>query len=114
MTVEAFPTRISWHKDCILGDNKKLLPIVANALIALRRDPTVRDAVSFDEMASTVMLMHELGQPFGGSVAEPRPLTDQDVTYIQEWMQKQGLQRIGSDTVRQAIELYAREQSYHP
>jgi len=114
MSVEQFPSNRAWIHQCILGDNKKPLPVLANALIALRTDPAVRDAVAFDEMLSAVMLLHELGQPIGGTLAETRLLTDHDVTAVQEWMQQQGLKRIGNDTVRQAIDLYARERSYHP
>ena len=52
---------ISVHVDagevtCILGDNGKPLPIVANALIALRRAPELRDLFAFDQMARLAMM----------------------------------------------------------
>jgi predicted P-loop ATPase len=105
-----------WLKHCILGDGKppRPLPNVANALTALRCDQAVQDALAYDEMLRAPMLMHEIGQPFMGDLSEPRLLTDQDVTDIQEWMQKSGLKRIAHDVVRHAIDSHARKNSYHP
>jgi predicted P-loop ATPase len=116
MTVAPFPSKRSWLNQCILGDGKnpKPLPIVANALIALRNDPAVRDAFGYDEMLHAQTLLHEIGEPLLGSVREPRPLTDKDVTDIQEWMQGAGLKRIAHETVRLAIDSYARDHAYHP
>jgi predicted P-loop ATPase len=116
MTVAPFPSKRSWLNQCILGDGKnpKPLPIVANALIALRNDPAVRDAFGYDEMLRAPTLLHEIGEPLLGSVREPRPLTDKDVTDIQEWMQGAGLKRIAHETVRLAIDSYARDHAYHP
>src|SRR5262249_7095507 len=56
----------------------------------------------------------EGGQRVGGGVGEPRPLTDKDVTDIQEWMQNAGLKRIAHQTVRDAVESYAHDHAYHP
>ena len=93
MAVLALVSDRSWLNQCILGDGKnpKPLPILANALIALRNDPEVRDAIGYDEMLRAPVLLHEISQPIGGVVREPRPLTDKDVTDIQEWMQKAAL-----------------------
>jgi predicted P-loop ATPase len=116
MTVAPFPGKRSWFNQCIVGDGKnaKPLPNVANALIALRNDPAVRDALAYDEMLCATMLLHEIGQPIGGGVREPQPITDKDVTDIQAWMQDAGLKRIGREAVRDAIESYARDHGYHP
>ena len=47
------------------------------------------------------VLMHPIGDPLGP--LEPRPLTDEDITHFNEWMQKAGLKRIARDTVRDAV-----------
>jgi predicted P-loop ATPase len=116
MPVAPFPGQRSWLNHCIVGDGKnpKPLAVVANALIALRNDPAVRDALAYDEMLRATMLLHEIGESFLGSVREPRPVTDKDVIDIQEWMQDAGLKRIARETVRDAVESYARDHSYHP
>jgi predicted P-loop ATPase len=116
MTVAPFPGQRSWLKQCILSDSKnpKPLPIVANALRALRSDPALLDAFTFDEMLRVVMLTHEIGAPLSGNVVEPHPLIDSEVTTLQEWMQDAGLKRIAHQTVRDAVECFAREHAYHP
>jgi predicted P-loop ATPase len=117
LSVHAFPnTNNNWLADCIMSDGPKPkpMPILANALRALRNDPAVRDALAFDEMLCAPMLLYEIGQPLMGSVAEPRLLTDKDVVGIQEWMQAAGLKGIGRDDVRAAVDSYARDHAYHP
>jgi predicted P-loop ATPase len=95
-------------------ENPKPLPIVANALIALRHDPAVCDAFAYDEMLCAPTVLHEIGASIGGQLHEPRPLTDKDVTDVQEWMQDAGLKRIARETVRDAIASYAQDRAYHP
>jgi predicted P-loop ATPase len=80
-------------------------------MLALRSDPDLLDAFAFDQMARVPILVHEIGQPL--ATAE-RPLTDEDVTELQNWMQNVGLSRVGREPVRDAIEAYARERSFHP
>jgi predicted P-loop ATPase len=44
----------------------------------------------------------------------PQFVTDEDVTAVQEWLQLAGLPLVSKETVFQAIELVARENSFHP
>lgn len=44
----------------------------------------------------------------------PRLLTDADVLAIQEELQRTGLRRVAKSVVQDAIELYARQNRYHP
>ena len=85
---------------------------LGNALLALREDAAFCDAFAFDEMLCAPTLLHPLFK------AEPdftaRPVTDADVAAVQEYLQWQGLRRIGKDTVHQAVEKRARECSFHP
>lgn len=46
--------RGKWQNDCIKGRSGRLLPIVANALLALRRDGGLKDAFAYDEMQRTL------------------------------------------------------------
>src|SRR5262249_8207355 len=45
---------------------------------------------------------------------EPRPVRDDDVSTLQELLQRSGLERIGKDIVHQAVDLRASERAFHP
>jgi predicted P-loop ATPase len=98
-----------WMLDCIRGDNGKLLPILANALIALRA--MMSNTFALDEMMCTAMLMEPLEAP-GESL--PRPVTDVDVGIVQDRLQHFGFPRMSKDTVHQAVDIRAHECRYHP
>jgi predicted P-loop ATPase len=101
----------TWLARC-LSEHGKPLPIVTNALVALRRDPDISDAFAYDEMQRCVMVVQEIGQPL--APFESRPITEEDVTRLTEFLQKAGIRRIGRDTVRDAVNLRARERKFHP
>ena len=61
-------------------------------------DPASARCHAYDEMQCAPMLLHQIGHPIGGNVRDPRPLTDEDVTDIQKWLQHAGLDRIGRET----------------
>ncbi|APG11479.1 virulence-associated E family protein [Bradyrhizobium japonicum] len=109
--IAQFPVKDTWLVQCI-SENGKPLPIVTNALVALRRDPNISDAFAYDEMQRTVMLMHEIGQPL--APFDCRPAADEDITVLTEFLQKAGIRRIARDTVRDAVNVRARECSFHP
>jgi predicted P-loop ATPase len=44
----------------------------------------------------------------------PRPVTDSDVSQLQEWLQHAGLPKIGRETTLQAVDQRAQERSFHP
>ena len=102
----------AWRDACITSDSGKPLPIVANALLALRADPALKDSIAFDEMAHLPMLM----RPLVGTAAgfRPRPVTDNDVTDIQEYLQHAGLARLPKDIAHQAVDARAVERAFHP
>jgi predicted P-loop ATPase len=85
---------------------------LANAMIALRSDPDVKDAFAYDEMLCAVMLLHPVTNE--GSKFTPRPVTDVDVSNLQEWLQLAGLPNIGKETAHQAVDVRARECAFHP
>jgi predicted P-loop ATPase len=99
-----------WLGACICNAKDEPLSVLANVMIALRADPLFRELVAQDEMLRAPMLTRD----FDGSPIKPRPLTDADVTAIQERLQRLGLQRLTKDTVHQAVDLRAVERGYHP
>src|SRR5215472_15842435 len=103
-----------WISACIKDHKGRPIPNVANVIIALEGDSDIRDALGYDEMLRASVLLHQPGIPIGGDVLEPRPMTDDDVTDIQKWLQHLGLERIPRHTMRDAVDLCARRQSFHP
>jgi predicted P-loop ATPase len=83
-----------------------------NVLLALQTEPELKGAFGYDEMLRTEILLRPL---FGEDPNfKPRPVTDADATAVQVHLQWYGFRRLGKDTTHQAIDKYARENSYHP
>jgi hypothetical protein len=102
----------AWLVHCIKDAKEKPLPVLANAMAALRSAPSVAECFARDEMLNAPLLMAPL--PGGGNYHEIRPVTDVDVGILQEWLQKNGIERIGKDTVHQAVDMRAEERAFHP
>jgi predicted P-loop ATPase len=103
-----------WLAQCVKDAKGKPLPILANAIIALEQDPALRDAFAYDAMLCAPVLLHEVGEPLGGDVEGLCLVTDEDITAVQKWLQHAGLERIGRQPVRDAIEFFAKKHSFHP
>ena len=98
----------AWRSQCI-HEGDKLLPVLANVLVCLRC--VMPDTFAYDEMLRAPMLMCPLrGEPD----FLPRPITDNDVGFVQEQLQKLGLKRLTKETVHQAVDLRAEEHAHHP
>jgi predicted P-loop ATPase len=98
-----------WLADCIPGETGRPLPVLANALTALRAD--YPDTFAFDEMQRVPMLMLPLR---ADTRFRPRPLRDEDVGIVQEKVQRLGLKRLSKDVMHQAVDLRASERPFHP
>jgi predicted P-loop ATPase len=96
--------------------NGRTYPDLANVLIALRNDPTLTDALAFDEMQQETIVRKSLpiAPGAGAGEAAPKRLADDDVSRLQEWLQHSGMPKIGRETVGQAVEERARECRFHP
>lgn len=112
-----FPPPPEWLAGCLADESDRPLPILANAMRALRMAPELTDAFGLDEMQRTAIQLRELpiapgAEPVAGSV--PRPVRDADVSQLQEWLQWQGLPKIGRETIHQAVDQRAGERAFHP
>jgi predicted P-loop ATPase len=92
-------------------------PNLANVLTTLRALPEVVNAFAYDEIARAPVLLRELpiapgGQAVAGSL--PRPVRDEDVSQLQEWLQHRGLANVSRDVTHQAVDQRARECAFHP
>jgi predicted P-loop ATPase len=107
-----------WFAGMVRDDRGRVLAVLANILVALRNAPEIAEVVSFDDMLKAPILAAALPRveeaAAGDAAPPPRPLRDTDVTQLQEWLQRQGLPKIGRDTTHQAIDLRGQERSFHP
>jgi predicted P-loop ATPase len=89
-----------------------IIPNLANVMLTLRNDSDVRNILAYDQMFCGEMLMQNIcNKPL---LTEPRPVTDVDVTALQEWFQLKYVPSLGSEVLHKAIDLRARERSFHP
>jgi predicted P-loop ATPase len=108
----ARPLGDDWLIHCMTDEKGRVLMNLANAMIALRNAKELCDILAYDEMLCAAALT---GVPPGSN--NPyimRPVTDIDVSQIQEWMQHAGLRKIGKDVVHQACDQRAHERAFHP
>jgi predicted P-loop ATPase len=105
----------SWW-DKLRRDNGRVIPDLANVLIALREDQALVFAMAFNEMRQRSIAMTEwpLGPRALAGEKPPHEIGDDDITRLQEWLQHMGLPRIGREIVAQAVEAFARERRVHP
>ncbi|HEY0420330.1 MAG TPA: VapE domain-containing protein [Acetobacteraceae bacterium] len=101
-----------WMEDLQRDGSGVPLANLANTLTALREAAELRDAFGYDLMLQAPVL----AKPLPGGVADrlPRPVQDGDVSVVQEWLQRCGLQRLGRDTTHQAVDHRASERAFHP
>ncbi len=108
----------NWYNKTITSAEGAPLSILANAILALREDPAWPGVLSYDGMERCVMLQKQIprhvGEPHDSLTPLPRAITDDDVTLAQEWLQIAGLPRLTKDVTHQAVDVCAREASYHP
>jgi hypothetical protein len=102
--------RLGFQRD----DRKRVIPNLANAALALRQAPELIGLVSYDEMLRHPLLRRPVPGSRMPKASDARPLQDADVGAVQEWLQRNGLPRVGKDVTQQAIDLVARERAFHP
>jgi hypothetical protein len=106
-----------WLAGAVCDALKRPLPILANLMTALRAAPEIADAFTFDEMNLSPVLTRALPvtDPDVGDLGPyPRPVRDADVSQLQDWLQRESLPRINAMVTHQAVDLRARERSFHP
>jgi predicted P-loop ATPase len=92
---------------------------VGNALIALRHDPALSEMLAYDELRGEVVLQHavpaiEEAEPPASGAFCVRAVTDDDVTGIQVYLQRNGLNSLANHAVRLAVNKRASERAFHP
>lgn len=100
-----------WIGQCMTGKSA-FANNIANALVGLRKDPSLFQSFGFDAMQRIPMLMQPIFSVDPTFI--PRPLEDNDVSMVQEHMQWKGLRRVGADTAYKAVLARCAENSFHP
>jgi predicted P-loop ATPase len=100
----------AWLAHCQYNKDGNLRSNLLNALVALREAPALREMFAYDDMLRAPILMKSLSEEAFTS----RPVRDEDVTVVQEWLQRAGLTSVSKDTVHQAVDARARERAFHP
>jgi predicted P-loop ATPase len=100
----------AWRKNLLRSATGSPLPVLQNALIAMRESDNISGIFSYDEMLNTVMVSALQG--VGGF--DQRPICDTDVGVVQAVIQKTVIPRLGRDVSEQAIDIIAKDRSFHP
>ncbi|MFC7478428.1 VapE domain-containing protein [Dankookia sp. GCM10030260] len=108
------PHQFEWLSRCQRDGRDQPRPNLANAMLALREAPELAGLVAYDEMLRAALLQRAVPGTNDTDDQCPRPLRDTDVTAVQEWLQLAGLVGLSKDTAHQAVDLRARERSFHP
>lgn len=103
-----------WRKCLQTDDRGQVIPNLANAAMALRLAPTLARLVAYDEMQCHALLRRRMPDSTMPSIIHPQSVHDADVSALQEWLQRHGIPRLGRDIAQQALDLVARENTFHP
>ena len=103
-----------WLRKCQRDDSGEPRPNLFNTMLAVREDTALSDLMGFDEMLRAPLLMKPVSGSSHPVILLPRPLKDADVTAVQEYLQRAGLEKVGKDTVHQATDSRALERAFHP
>ena len=108
------PPPAQWIEKCQTTERGEPLANISNAMVALRDDEVLCDAFAYDEMLRAGIVVARLPGDEPGPDHTLRPITDCDVSKVQEFLQLAGLRKLGKDTTHQAVDLRASERSFHP
>ncbi|MBR0792163.1 virulence-associated E family protein [Bradyrhizobium manausense] len=108
--------KTGWRAEFIRAKNGVLKPLFANAVIALRGAQCWQGVLAFDVFAHQTMLNDvPPWEPWiGAANFEPRPWTEQDDLALTHWLQTVEAIAVTPAVAAQAVELVARDRSYHP
>ncbi|MHC2240614.1 VapE domain-containing protein [Bradyrhizobium diazoefficiens] len=108
--------KAGWRADLIRAKNDIPKPLFANAVIVLRGAQCWQGVLAFDLFAHRTMLVDvPPWQPWiDAANFEPRPWTEQDDLALTHWLQTVEAIAVTPAVAAQAVELVARDRSYHP
>jgi len=105
-TSTARAERAAWLAKCHTNSDGDPRGNLFNAMLALRQDSRLAGVFRQDQMLRAPVIT--------GDDGVLRPVTDADVSNLQEFLQREGLETLGKDTAHQAVDLRASECGFHP
>jgi putative DNA primase/helicase len=100
-----------WRARLIKSDRGKQLPVVANALVALRYAPEWAGVLHFDE--SSLNTIAKKLPPWDDHRPVPFTWTDEDDIRTAAWLQDNGIMT-AKETAGQAVQTVAKDHPFHP
>jgi predicted P-loop ATPase len=102
-----------WTTRLLRFETGAIKPVLANAIVALRESPTWMTVLAHDEFTGTTKAVSAPPWTYNLNGWQPRAWTQHDDILTTEWLQNEGI-IVGSSTASQAVEVVARERTYHP
>ena len=107
------PPESAWQRSLLLSEKGNPLPILANALSALREAPVWEGVFAWNEFSSRVTVMRHLPGPRHKGLEIPREVGEADISRVTDWLQHQGI-RVSSGTTLEAIRTIGDHHRFHP
>ena len=107
------PSEPAWLRKLLRNDKGNALPILANALIALREAPVWQGAFAWNEFSSRATVMRHLPGPRHRGSRDPPRTGRSRYSRVTDWLQHQGI-RVSSGTTLEAIRTVADHHRFHP
>jgi len=100
-----------WWGKLACFENGEPKGILMNVAIVLREAQEWQGVLAFNEFANAVYFVGQ--SPLNGDAACPCEFADNDDRRVTEWMQQAGI-HVRKEVVGDAVEMVAREHTYHP
>lgn len=104
---------VSWNASLLRSRDGKILPILANAISALRNAPEWDGVLWHDEFATRTVARRPLPWMPGAERWTDTSWSDRDDYLVTEWLQRHGV-RVPASISGQAVETVARDRLFHP
>jgi predicted P-loop ATPase len=102
----------AWLNHLIVSNSGAIKPLLANAIIALRENFSLANILAFDAFAHETIITNT--PPWCSDLCwTPRPWGPHDDLLVAHWLQQQGIS-VNAATAAQAVEVVARDQTFHP
>ena len=112
-TPEPAAAASKWQKGLLRSREGKVLPVLANAIHALRHAPEWDGVLWHDEFATRTVARKPLPWITDAGGWSDTSWSDRDDYLVTEWLQRSGV-RVPASIAGQAIETVARDRQFHP